>query len=222
MTTRYVPKKPKLTDSSSRPPDLLKSEIARFKVGRAVFINIKSSNILPDGEQIAKHGISWDNQEMKNEIERKFYIRQLPSLEGIQPLHYERYILSNDDEKEVRIQKVNDTYTYEEKSSVSDLERTRTKKEITKEEFDTLKVESSGKAVIRDRYNISSNPEIAIQIYHGDFEGLIRAEVEFDSEEQAKAFKPLDWMGKEMTGLPIARDATLIELSKSELQEFLR
>lgn len=158
---------------------------------------------------------------MKNEIERKFFVRQLPSLEGIQPLHYERYILSNDGEKEVRIQKVNDTYTYEEKSSVSDLERTRTKKEITKEEFDTVKAESSGKALIRDRYNISSNPEIAIQIYHGDFEGLIRAEVEFDSEEQAKTFKPLDWMGKEMIGLPIARDATLIKLSKSELQEFL-
>jgi len=159
---------------------------------------------------------------MKNEIERKFFVRQLPFLEGIQPLHYERYILSKDEDKEVRIQKVNDTYTYEEKSSVSDLERTRTKKEITKEEFEAIKAESNGKAVIRDRYNIGSNPEIAIQVYHGDFEGLVRAEVEFDTEEEATVFKPLDWMGEEMTGLPIARDATLIELSKSELDEYLR
>ena len=72
------------------------------------------------------------------------------------------------------------------------------------------------------RHQLKSNPEIAIQVYHGDFEGLVRAEVEFDTEEEATVFKPLDWMGEEMTGLPIARDATLIELSKSELDEYLR
>ena len=65
---------------------------------------------------------------MKNEIERKFFVRYLPPLEAIKPLHYERYILSKDGGKEIRIQKVEGGYTYEEKSEVSELERTRTKK----------------------------------------------------------------------------------------------
>jgi len=127
---------------------------------------------------------------MNNEIERKFFVKQLPSLEGIEPIHYERYILSNENGKETRIQKVNDSYTYEEKVDVSSLGRSRTKKEISKEEFDSLKIESKNKAIVRDRYNMSTNPDIAIQIYHGEHEGLVRAEVEFESVDEAKSFHP--------------------------------
>ncbi len=85
-------------------------------------------------------------------------------------------------------------------------------KEITKEEFDDLK-QNASEAIIRDRYNISSNPDIAIQVYHGKFEGLIRVEVEFETQEKAMSFQPLDWMGEEMTGLPIARDSKLLDLT---------
>jgi CYTH domain-containing protein len=75
--------------------------------------------------------------------------------------------------------------------------------------------------LIRERYAISSDPDIVIQIYHGRFEGLIRAEVEFESEEAARTFEPLVWMGNEMTGLPIARDARLIELTDEEFKKYL-
>lgn len=158
---------------------------------------------------------------MRNEIERKFFVRVLPSLKGIEPLAYERYILDNQNGKEVRIQKVNDVYFYEEKSTISDLERSRVKKEISEQEFNFLKLRSSGKAIIRERYNLGTDPDIAIQIYHGDFEGLVRAEVEFCSEEEAKSFRPLEWMGPEMTGLPIARDGALLSLSKDEFKKYI-
>ena len=49
----------------------------------------------------------------------------------------------------------------------------------------------------------------------------MRAEVEFATEEEAKAFQPLGWMGKEMTGMPIARDAQLLELTRGALDEYL-
>lgn len=159
---------------------------------------------------------------MKNEIERKFFVRELPSLSGITPLYYERYILSKEKGKETRIQKIDDSYTYEEKSDLSDLERTRVKRDITKEEFEAYRAQSNQKAILRERYNISSNPDIAIQIYHGDFEGLVRAEVEFTTEEEAKSFQPLPWMGEEMTGLPIARDASLLEVSRTQLEDYLK
>lgn len=158
---------------------------------------------------------------MKNEIERKFFVRELPSLSEVKPLHYERYILSKENGKETRIQKIDDSYTYEEKSDLSDLERIRVKRDITKEEFEAYRAQSNQKAILRERYNISSNPDIAIQIYHGDFEGLVRAEVEFTTEEEAKSFQPLPWMGKEMTGLPIARDALLLEVSRTQLEDYL-
>ncbi|OGZ04202.1 MAG: hypothetical protein A2648_01310 [Candidatus Lloydbacteria bacterium RIFCSPHIGHO2_01_FULL_41_20] len=157
---------------------------------------------------------------MKNEIERKFFVKQMPDLSGIMPVHYERYFLERGNGKEVRISKVDHSYVYEDKSEVSDLERTRTKKEITKEGFEKLR-QNSSEAIVRERYNISSNPDIAIQVYHGRFEGLIRAEVEFDSEEEAKSFTPLPWMGEEMTGLPIARDSKLLDLADTEFKKYM-
>jgi len=157
---------------------------------------------------------------MSNEIERKFFVKNMPDLSGIEPLHYERYFLERKDGIEVRISKVNDTYKYEKKVELSNLERTREKREISKEEFDELKKNAS-ESVLRDRYNISFNPDITIQIYHGRFEGLVRAEVEFMTEEEARSFTPLEWMGEEMTGLSIARDGKLIDLSDEEFRGFL-
>lgn len=158
---------------------------------------------------------------MKNEIERKFFVKNMPDLSNIEPLFYERYFLERDNGKEIRISKINRLYIYEEKSEISNIERTRKKKELTKIEFENFKQKAS-EGIIRERYNISNNPNIAVQIYHGRFEGLIRVEVEFDSKKEAESFVPLSWMGKEMTNLPIARDSTLIDLKDEEFQEYLK
>lgn len=158
---------------------------------------------------------------MKNEIERKFFVKKLPDLSGIVPLHYERYFLERGPETEIRISKINDSYKYEKKSRVSKLERTREKKDITEDHFNQLKKNAS-EGIIRDRYDISSDPDISIQIYHGRFEGLIRAEVEFETVEEAQNFIPPDWMGKEMSDLPIARDGKLIDLTDEIFKTFLQ
>ncbi len=158
---------------------------------------------------------------MSNEIERKFFVKHMPDLSGIEPLHYERYFLERGNGVEVRISKVNDMYKYERKVEVSDLERRGEKKEITKEEFEKLKQDAS-EAIIRERYDLSKNPDISIQIYKGKHAGLIRAEVEFSSEEEARSFNPLPWMGKEMTDLPISRDSKLLDLTKEEFNSYLQ
>ena len=162
---------------------------------------------------------------MKTEIERKFYVKTMPDLSGIKPQKYERYFLERGKGTEIRISKVDDSYKYELKREISALERTREKREITKEEFDRLK-QGSHEAIIRDRYNIPSDHdsthEIAVQIYHGRFEGLIRAEVEFETQEDAEAFVPLPWMGEEMTGLPIARDSKLLDLTEEEFGKYIK
>jgi adenylate cyclase len=158
---------------------------------------------------------------MQSEIERKFYVKELPDLSGIPPLHYERYFLSYGDETEERITKINDEYSYEKKITLSNLERTREKRKITKEEFANLSRNTFG-PIQRDRYDITTNPKISIQIYKDKFQGLIRAEIEFQTIEEAKQFEPLPWMGKEMTNLPIARDSRLLELSQTEFTDLIK
>ena len=157
---------------------------------------------------------------MANEIERKFFVKKLPELSNVTPIRYERYFLRRDGGEEERITKSGDRYTYEHKVEISSLERTRDKRAIMEEEFERLK-QSASEVIERDRYDISDNPKISIQIYKGRFEGLIRAEIEFPSEEAAKAFVPLEWMGEEMTGLPIARDSKLLDLSSDEFHKYI-
>jgi adenylate cyclase len=169
-------------------------------------------------QRIKLPGIS---TKMNNEIERKFFVKEMPDLSGITPLHYERYFLERGKDTEIRISKINDSYKYEKKTRVSKLERTREKKDITKEEFEKLK-QGATEAIIRDRYDISTDPDISIQIYHGRFEGLVRAEVEFKNEEEALNYFPPAWMREEMTDLPIARDSKLIDLTDEEFRHLTR
>lgn len=147
------------------------------------------------------------------EIERKFLVRQLPAdIASLKSLKSERYFLKTEDGSEERISKVGDKYFHDLKTNISNIERTRDKKEISEEQFIKLKERSVG-LTVRETYLLSLKPKITVQIYSGEFEGLVRAEVEFSSTEEAASFQPLSWMGDEITGLDIARDSSLLNLS---------
>lgn len=154
------------------------------------------------------------------EIERKFLAKSIPDLSGKECISYERYLLKIKADFEERIQKKGDNYEKEVKFKTSDLSRETEKQEISKEDFDFLK-KSASKSIIRDSYKISDSPNITIKIYHGDYEGLVRVEVEFSSEEDAKNFQPSDWMGKEITYTNLGKDSKLIQLSKKEFRDLL-
>lgn len=151
------------------------------------------------------------------EIERKFLVKKLPPIDGLVSKHYERYILPSDHGKEMRIQQVGSHYELEELEIESELGRKKTKRNISKEEFEKLKSQSV-RSITRDSYMISENPNITLKIYHGAYKGLVRAEIEFDSEEAAQRFNPLDWMGKEITDSPLGRDSRLTKLSAEEFK----
>lgn len=150
------------------------------------------------------------------EIERKFLVNELPDLSHIEPVHFERYYLNVSDGVEERIQKTNDKYSYEKKVLINELSRSTEKNEITENEFENLK-QGSSRAVVRDSYELNSS--LSIKIYHGDFEGLVRAEVEFASVEEALHYQPESWMGNEITNTPLGKDSSLLHLdSKSVLK----
>ncbi|MBU1110867.1 hypothetical protein KKB83_04595 [Patescibacteria group bacterium] len=155
-----------------------------------------------------------------HEIERKFLVEKLPDLSDKDSVSYERYFLKIEADFEERIQRKGDKYEKEKKFKTSDLSRKTEKQEISKRDFDVL-INSASKSIIRESYKISDNPEVTIKIYHGDYEGLTRAEVEFSSEDEAKNFQSYDWMGKEITNTQLGKDSKLIQLNQKEFKDLL-
>lgn len=152
------------------------------------------------------------------EIERKFLISQLPDLRSIKPIRQERYYLKQDLKEQVRVQRKEDSYELETKIWIGPLQYEKHKKKISKEEFEEYK-KNCERVILRDSYTISIQPKISIKIYHGEQEGFMRAEIEFESIEAAQNYPLPEWVGKEITDTALGLDAQLILLTKKEIQD---
>ncbi|MDA9129049.1 hypothetical protein N9J72_01060 [Candidatus Gracilibacteria bacterium] len=157
---------------------------------------------------------------MKTEIERKFLVAELPDLQALEKISYERYFLFCNEQSEIRIQKKGEKYEFERKLKYSELSAEKQKFEISKPEFFKLKEGSIGE-IIRESYVISTNPEISLKIYYGDLEGFQRIEVEFENAQKAESFKAPKWFGKEITGKTGSRDFEIINKSFKQLKNLL-
>ena len=154
------------------------------------------------------------------EIERKFLLNDLSILDNLDYIEYERFFLFLNEDVEIRIQKKGHKYEFERKVIDSKLQAKKQKFEITKDEFEKLK-RNSTRLLRRKSYLYSKNPEISIKVYEEDFEGLNRIEVEFSSVEEAKKFKSPNWFGKEITNSKLGKDKKLIRLDKEEFKQLL-
>ncbi len=157
---------------------------------------------------------------MAKSITRKFLVKDLPDLSGKSKDTYQRYYLYNHNSIVIRIQQINDDFELERKANESELVREGSTMKITKDEFISLK-EFAKQSIQRDSYEIQSDPIIVLRVYHGAFEGLSRAEVNFETEDKAEAFEPLEWFDREITGSPLSQDGYLLSLSPDEFQSLL-
>lgn len=157
---------------------------------------------------------------MANEIERKFLIKRMPDLSNFESVIYERYYIFRNDFVEMRAQKKGEKFEIERKEMVSGLSAEKTKLVISEPEFEKLK-QLGSEAILREGFFISSNPNVSIKIYHGKHEGLKKIEVEFSSEDEARAFQIPDWYGEEITDSMVSRDSKLLDLSDEEFKNFL-
>lgn len=133
------------------------------------------------------------------EIERKFLIKYLPDqLEDYTCISIEQAYLSTD--PVVRIRKSNDNYTLTYKSK-GFLSREEYNMPLTKDSYYHLREKADGNIISKKRYLIpyDSTLTIELDLFLEPFETLILAEVEFDTEEQAKAFLPPDWFDTDVT-----------------------
>ena len=153
-------------------------------------------------------------------ITRKFLVKQIPDLTDRDHWILNRFYLYRKNGIIIRVQSNGDMFEIERKSDKTDLIRESEKIVITKEEFETIGKKSSDH-IVRDSYLIDNDPHIVIHVYHGRFEGLVRAEVEFQSIQQAKQFIAFQWMGKEITSSPLAKDERLLNLTDNNLKKLL-
>jgi adenylate cyclase len=139
-----------------------------------------------------------------HEIERKFLVTgelphdldQYPAVEISQG-----YVAVADDGTEVRVRARGGDHTLTVKSGPS---RVRAEEEIEIDErrFESLWALTAGRRLEKRRYLIPAGDQLSIEldVYAGELDGLVTAEIEFDSAEQAKAFEPPPWIGSEVTG----------------------
>lgn len=135
------------------------------------------------------------------EIERKYLVEKenLPeNLEQFPSREIEQGYLCTS--PVVRIRRQNEEYflTYKSKGLMS---REEYNLPLTKEAYEHLKPKADGIVICKTRYLIPEKNDLTIEldVFHADYEGLLLAEVEFSSEEEANAYEAPEWFGEDVT-----------------------
>ena len=131
------------------------------------------------------------------EIERKFLIKELPDLSKFEYVDIQQGYLSTN--PVVRIRKKNDNYILTYKGGGL-MAREELEAALTKGAYEHLLEKIDGHPITKRRYLIPLDPyTIELDIFSGHMDGLIMAEVEFPSIEEADAFVPPAWFGADVT-----------------------
>ena len=136
------------------------------------------------------------------EIERKYLIRQIPfSLDDHVFHRIEQAYLCT--EPVIRIRREDSRFyiTYKSKGLMI---REEHNLPLTEESYRHLLKKADGNIITKKRYkipykNTNGSYTIELDIFSDILEGLILAEVEFTTEEEALAFVPPDWFGEDVT-----------------------
>ena len=134
------------------------------------------------------------------EIERKFLIEHLP-FDPEQFPHKEirqAYLCAD---PVVRVRRAGEKCILTIKSSGL-MEREEYEMLISEEAFSHLLSKADGRIIEKTRYKIpleGSSLVIELDIFSGDYRGLMTAEVEFPDRETALSFVPPTWFGEDVT-----------------------
>jgi CYTH domain-containing protein len=134
------------------------------------------------------------------EIERKFLVADAPSwLEGCRSQAIEQGYLAIAESDEVRIRRTEPAAVLTVKRGHGE-ERLEQEVEIGDEQLAALWPLTEGRRIEKRRYYVEGDPTIEVDVYHGELDGLVTAEVEFVSSEAADHFSAPEWLGAELTG----------------------
>jgi adenylate cyclase len=136
------------------------------------------------------------------EIERKFLVAQPPAdLERWPASAIEQgYLALTEDGPEVRVRRRAGRAWLTVKSGAGRV-RVEEEIEIEPERFERLWPLTEGRRIEKTRYEIPAGEDLVIEldIYSGDLDGPMTAEVEFASEAAAETYVAPDWLGPDIT-----------------------
>jgi adenylate cyclase len=134
------------------------------------------------------------------EVERKFLVAEAPDLGGTESDEIEQGYLAVGSEGEVRVRRKGDHLVLTAKRG-SGIARDEAEIEIDRAAFERLWPLTEGRRLRKRRHVIPFDErKIELDVYEGALEGLLVAEIEFPSEDEARDFEPPDWIGEEVTG----------------------
>lgn len=148
------------------------------------------------------------------EIERKYLIHDIPMhLEQYRSHKIEQgYLCTN---PVVRIRRKDDDYILTYKGSGL-MVREEYNLPLTKEGYTHMLSKIDGILISKRRYLIPLTDVLTIEldIFEGELYGLVLAEVEFATKEDADAFLPPDWFGEDVTFSSEYHNSTLSQRNR--------
>jgi len=148
---------------------------------------------------------------MGKEIERKFLVKDDAFKQMAKGTRYRQGYLSSTKERVVRVRTIDDKGFLTVKGITTGATRVEYEYEIPAIDADAMLDELCEKPIIeKNRYKIPQGRLVwEIDEFFGENDGLVVAEVELESEDQAFA-KP-EWVGAEVTGDPKYFNSNLIQ-----------
>lgn len=139
------------------------------------------------------------------EIERKFLIKDMPDLSKYRSKRLEQGYLNTHPTVRVR-REDNEYYLTYKGAAIDNMAREEYNLPLTEEAYEHLLPKCDGNIIKKTRYLIpigqndrGSELVAELDVFDAPFEGLIFAEVEFPTIEEAKAFDKPEWMGDDVT-----------------------
>ncbi len=153
------------------------------------------------------------------EIERKFLVAEMPRAESAAATIEQGY-LALDEQGEVRLRRIDGELLLTAKSGHGEV-REEVEVSIHPKAFEALWPLTAGRRVRKVRHYVPLGEGLRaeIDVYEGGLEGLLTAEIEFDSRGEADAFAPPPWLGAELTGDERYANQTLATAGLPETEE---
>ena len=143
------------------------------------------------------------------EIERKFLVRDMSVLDGVEGVPYRQGYLSTDPERTVRVRRAGDHAFL----TIKGLSRGATRAEfeyaIPVDDAEAMLLQCLPPIVSKVRHRIPhAGLTWEVDVFGGENEGLVVAELEIPSEATEVTIPP--WLGDEVTGDPRYFNANLV------------
>jgi len=157
------------------------------------------------------------------EIERKFLVYRLPDeIKSYKHLELAQGYISTS--PVIRIRRQDQTYILTVKSGGL-IKREEFELELSEAQFTSLSKKTEGNMIEKTRYLIpdpsNTSYTIELDVFHGVFEGLMYAEVEFPNEVECQKYNPPAFFGREVTNISVYQNSSLSQMTEANRTLFM-